>query len=48
MQVPGAPGAFQVRYELTGHPLVSILIPNKDHIGDLDRCLNRPVSERGL
>ena len=40
MQVPGAPGAFQVRYELTGHPLVSILIPNKDHIDDLDRCLN--------
>ena len=39
MAVEGAPGAFQVRYELTGHPLVSVLIPNKDHVQDLDRCL---------
>ena len=38
--VPGAPGAFQVRYELTGHPLVSVLIPNKDHTDDLERCLS--------
>lgn len=37
--VEGAPGAFQVRYELTGTPLISVLIPNKDHIDDLDRCL---------
>lgn len=40
MQVPGAPGAFQVRYELTGRPLVSVLIPSKDHREDLDRCLH--------
>lgn len=33
------PGAFRVKYELTGAPLISILIPNKDHIDDLDRCL---------
>ena len=39
MAVPDAPGAFQVRYELTGHPLISVLIPNKDHTDDLDRCL---------
>ena len=39
MAVPGAPGAFQVRYELTGRPLISVLIPNKDHIDDLERCL---------
>ena len=37
--VDGAPGAFQVRYELTGAPLVSVLIPNRDHIDDLERCL---------
>ena len=35
MQVEDAPGAFQVRYELTGHPLVSVMIPNKDHAGAL-------------
>ena len=39
MAVPDAPGAFQVRYELTGHPKISVLIPNKDHVEDLDRCL---------
>ena len=39
MAVPDAPGAFQVRYELTGHPKISVLIPSKDHIDDLDRCL---------
>ena len=39
MAVPDAPGAFQVRYELTGRPLVSVLIPNKDHTGDLDLSL---------
>ena len=47
MAVPGAPGAFQVRYELTGHPLVSVLIPNKDHIEDLDRCLTSLYANAG-
>lgn len=40
MAVPDAPGAFQVRYELTGHPLISVLIPNKDHTDDLEKCLH--------
>ncbi len=35
-----APGAFRVTYELTGEPLVSVLIPSKDHTGDLERCLS--------
>ena len=47
MQVPGAPGAFQVRYELTGHPLISVLIPSKDHIDDLDRCLTSLYQNAG-
>ena len=47
MPVPGAPGAFQVRYELTGRPLVSVLIPNKDHTGDLDRCLTSLYQNAG-
>lgn len=37
--VPGAPGAYRVRYALTGEPKISVLIPNKDHADDLDRCL---------
>ena len=40
MAVPDAPGAFQVRYELTGSPLISVLIPNKDHTDDLEKCLH--------
>lgn len=30
---------FRIRYELTDEPKVSIIIPNKDHIEDLRRCL---------
>lgn len=47
MTVPGAPGAFQVRYELTGSPLISVMIPNKDHIDDLDRCLTSLYAKAG-
>ena len=38
-RIPGCPGAYRVRYELTGTPLISIMIPNKDHVEDLSRCL---------
>lgn len=30
---------FQIKYEIQGNPLVSIVIPNKDHIEDLQRCI---------
>ena len=26
-------------YETTGNPLVSVIIPNKDHTQDLDTCI---------
>ncbi len=32
-------GIYRVKYILQSEPLVSILIPNKDHIEDLDRCI---------
>ena len=31
---------FRIRYALTSHPLVSIIIPNKDHLEDLKRCID--------
>ncbi|HOO26820.1 MAG TPA: glycosyltransferase [Lachnospiraceae bacterium] len=31
---------FRIRYHLTEKPLISILIPNKDHVGDLRRCMD--------
>ena len=38
-RIPGCPGAYRVSYRLTGTPLISIMIPNKDHVEDLSRCL---------
>lgn len=31
---------FKIRYEIIGTPLISIVIPNKDHVDDLKRCIN--------
>ncbi len=36
---------FRIRYRLTDKPLVSILIPNKDHVEDLRRCIGS-ITER--
>lgn len=33
-------GMYHVTYAVTGNPLVSIIIPNKDHAGDLRTCIN--------
>ena len=38
--LPGSPGAYRVRYEITCPGRVSVLIPNKDHRDDLARCLD--------
>ena len=38
--IPGCPGAYRVRYQLTDHPMISVMIPNKDHVKDLERCLD--------
>ncbi len=43
----GCPGAYRVRYEVQGNPLVSVLIPNKDHIEDLSRCLEGLAKKAG-
>lgn len=32
-------GVYRTHYDITEEPLVSIIIPNKDHIDDLDKCL---------
>ena len=31
---------FRIRYKLLAKPLISIIIPNKDHVTDLRRCLD--------
>lgn len=30
---------FRIRYQILGNPKISILIPNKDHLKDLKRCI---------
>ncbi len=37
--LPEHPGAYRVHYRLLASPLLSVLIPNCDHIDDLGRCL---------
>ena len=34
-----AKGCFRVKYSVKEKPLVSVIIPTKDHIEDLDKCL---------
>ncbi|MBQ5754331.1 MAG: glycosyltransferase family 2 protein, partial [Oscillospiraceae bacterium] len=34
------PGTYKIDWELESEPLVSILIPNKDHVEDLKKCLD--------
>ena len=34
------PSTYRVRWEIEGEPKVSILIPNKDHTEDLEKCLH--------
>ena len=32
-------GMYHVIYDTPGDPLISIVIPNKDHVDDLDKCI---------
>ena len=35
---------FRIRYALTARPKVSIIIPNKDHVEDLSRCVESVIN----
>ena len=41
------PGSYRTVYEVDGNPQVSVVIPNKDHIDDLSRCINSIFSLGG-
>lgn len=34
------PSTYRVKWEIAGEPKVSVLIPNKDHADDLEKCLH--------
>lgn len=38
-------GTYRIEYEILNNPKVSILIPNKDHIDDLDRAIKSILSK---
>lgn len=38
-------GLYRSKYQIKEQPLVSIIIPNKDHIEDLDKCI-RSIEEK--
>ncbi len=40
------PGSYRVKYDIEGNPLINIIIPNKDNIEDLSRCL-ASIKEKG-
>ena len=33
------PSTYKINYQIEGEPLISIIIPNKDHVSDLSKCL---------
>ena len=39
-------GSYRVKYDIIDNPLISIIIPNKDNIEDLSRCL-ASINEKG-
>ena len=39
-------GIYRSKYRLKEQPLVSVIIPNKDHTEDLDKCI-RSIEEKG-
>ena len=41
------PGLYRTWYEWEEKPLISIIIPNKDHVEDLERCI-RSVEEKSV
>ena len=36
---------FRIRYKLTRQPWVTIIIPNKDHLSDLKRCIDSVIEK---
>ncbi|MEG0091327.1 MAG: glycosyltransferase, partial [Oscillospiraceae bacterium] len=41
------PGSYRIKYEIIGKPLVSVIIPSKDNVFDLERCLSSLYQKKG-
>ena len=42
---PECYGIYRSQYAVIGNPKVSIIIPNKDHIDDLEKCINSIINK---
>ena len=48
VQMGEYPGLYRTFFRLPDEvPMVSVIIPNKDHIGDLEQCLNSVLMQEG-
>ncbi len=45
--VPQMPGQYRVKYAISGNPKVSIIIPTRDKIDYLQRCIDSIISKTG-
>jgi GT2 family glycosyltransferase/2-polyprenyl-3-methyl-5-hydroxy-6-metoxy-1,4-benzoquinol methylase len=39
------PYIYRITYAITGNPLISIIIPNKDHLPDLKKCMDSIIEK---
>ncbi len=39
------PSMYRIKYEIEGEPKVSVIIANKDHIEDLDKCIKSIITK---
>jgi GT2 family glycosyltransferase len=37
--------SYKIHYRIKGNPLISIIIPNKDHVDDLKKCIDSIISK---
>ncbi|MEG1895236.1 MAG: glycosyltransferase family 2 protein [Oscillospiraceae bacterium] len=47
VQIQHWPGSYRIKYDIIDDPLVSVIIPNKDKVVDLERCLSSLYEKKG-
>ena len=46
VETTSLPGYYKTKYLYTDRPLVTVIIPNKDHIEDLERCVKSLLAQK--
>ena len=45
VNAPKLPSIYKINYEIEGNPLISIIIPNKDHLQELKTCVSSVIEK---